>query len=127
MENMIPIYLIVAGSIGLLSTSCACAVAYREDREERIVTIPPQPVSLYWHVIKQLRGLVLLLLFAWFIAGNVWIYKNYEPNYTDPKSPYFCHKTLYLFAFWVINSYYILFGGVLVIVSVPYIISCFFF
>ena len=123
---MIPIYLIVAGSIGLLSTSCACAVAYREDREDRVVTIPPQPVSPYWHVIKQLRSLVLLLLFAWFIAGNVWIYKNYEPNYTDPKSPYFCHKTLYLFAFWVINSYYILFGGVFVIVCVTYIISCFF-
>ena len=120
---MIPIYLIVAGSIGLLSTSCACAVEYREDR---VVTIPPQPVSPYWQVIKQLRSLVLLLLFAWFIAGNVWIYKNYEPNYTDPKSPYFCHKTLYLFAFWVINSYYILFGGVFVIVCVTYIISCFF-
>ena len=123
---MIPIYLIVAGSIGLLSTSCACAVEYREDREDRVVTIPPQPVSPYWQVIKQLRSLVLLLLFAWFIAGNVWIYKNYEPNYTDPKSPYFCHKTLYLFAFWVINSYYILFGGVFVIVCVTYIISCFF-
>ena len=123
---MIPIYLIVAGSIGLLSTSCACAVEYREDRENRVVTIPPQPVSPYWQVIKQLRSLVLLLLFAWFIAGNVWIYKNYEPNYTDPKSPYFCHKTLYLFAFWVINSYYILFGGVFVIVCVTYIISCFF-
>ena len=123
---MIPIYLIVAGSIGLLNTSCACAVEYREDREDRVVTIPPQPVSPYWQVIKQLRSLVLLLLFAWFIAGNVWIYKNYEPNYTDPKSPYFCHKTLYLFAFWVINSYYILFGGVFVIVCVTYIISCFF-
>ena len=108
-ENMIPIYLIVAGSIGLLSSFCACAVEYRAD-----------------HVIKHLSRLVLLPLFAWFIAGNVWIYKNYEPNYTDPKSPYFCHKTLYLFAFWVINSYYILFGGVFVIVCVTYTISCFF-
>lgn len=97
-ENMIPIYLIVGGSAGLLSTFCACAVEYRAD-----------------HVIKQLCRLVLLPLFAWFIAGNVWIYKNYEPNYTDPESPYFCHKTLYLFAFWVITSYYIFFGVVLVI------------
>ena len=97
-ENMIPIYLIVGGSAGLLSTFCACVVEYRAD-----------------HEIKQLCRLVLLPLFAWFIAGNVWIYKNYEPNYTDPESPYFCHKTLYLFAFWVITSYYIFFGVVLVI------------
>ena len=109
-ENMIPIYLIVAGSAGLFSSCCACAVEYREAR------ISPKPLSPYWHVIKLLSILVLLPLFAWFIAGNVWIYKNYEPNYTDPKSPYFCNKTLYLFAFWVINSYYILFGVVLYIV-----------
>ena len=95
---MIPIYLIVGGSAGLLSIFCACAAEYRGD-----------------HLIKQLCRLVLLPLFAWFIAGNVWIYKNYEPNYTDPESPYFCHKTLYLFAFWVITSYYIFFGVVLVI------------
>ena len=95
---MIPIYLIVGGSAGLLNIFCACAAEYRGD-----------------HVIKKLCRLVLLPLFAWFIAGNVWIYKNYEPNYTDPESPYFCHKTLYLFAFWVITSYYIFFGVLLVI------------
>ena len=109
-ENMIPIYLIVGGSAGLLSTFCAWAVECRE------ATIEPQSVSSHWQVIKQFSRLVFLPLFAWFIAGNVWIYKNYEPNYTDPKSPYFCNKTLYLFAFWVINSYYILFGVVLYIV-----------
>ena len=108
-ENMIPIYLIVGGSAGLLSTFCACAVECRE------ATIAPQPVSPHWQVIKQLSRLVFLPLFVWFIAGNVWIYKNYEPNYTDPKSPYFCNKTLYLFAFWIITFYYILFGAVLVI------------
>ena len=111
-ENMIPIYLIVGGSAGLLSTFCACAVESVEYREARS---PSQSVSPYWHVIKQLSRLVLLPLFAWFIAGNVWIYKTYEPNYTDPKSPHFCHKTLYLFAFWVITSCYILFGVLLVI------------
>ena len=112
MENMIPIYLIVGGSAGLLSIFCACAVESVEYREARS---PLQSVSPYWHVIKHLSRLLLPLLFAWFIAGNVWIYKNYEPNYTDPESPYFCHKTLYLFAFWVITSYYIFFGVLLVI------------
>ena len=54
-----------------------------------------------------------IISFVW--DGNVYIYKNYEPNYTELSSSDFCHKTLYLFAFWVINSYYILFGVVLVI------------
>ena len=116
-ENMIPIYLTVGGSAGLLSTFFACAVEYREAR------ISPKPLSFYWHVIKQLSRLVLLPLFVWFIAGKVWIYKNYEPNYTDPESPYFCHKTLYLFAFWVINSYDILIGVVLLVGFVSLIIA----
>ena len=43
-----------------------------------------------------------IISFVW--DGNVYIYKNYEPNYTELRSSDFCHKTLYLFAFWVTNS-----------------------
>ena len=98
---MIPIYLIVAGSAGLFGTCCAGGVKYTSQAEDDQQTVNP------------FSGLIQLFLFAWFIAGNVWIYSNYEPNYTDPSSPDFCNKTLYLFAFWVTNSYYILFGFVL--------------
>ena len=47
----------------------------------------------------------------------MWVYKNYEPNYSDPGSSDICDKTLYLFAFWVTTSNYIIMGAV-------YIISC---
>ena len=100
MENMIPIYLIVAGSAGLFGTCCAGGVRYTSQEDDQ-------------QTVNPFSGLIQLFLFAWFIAGNVWIYSNYEPNYTDPSSPDFCNKTLYLFAFWVTNSYYILFGFVL--------------
>lgn len=102
-EDMIPIYLIVAASAGLFNTCCSSALIYQSGDDKQ--------------TLNPLSGLIQLFQFAWFIAGNVWIYSIYEPNYTDPSSPYFCNKTLYLFAFWVTNSYYILFGVVLGIVK----------
>ena len=102
-EDMIPIYLIVAGSAGLFNTCCASALRYQSGDEKQS--------------LNPFSGLIQLFQFTWFIAGNVWIYSIYEPNYTDLSSPDFCHKTLYLFAFWVTNSYYILFGVVLGIVK----------
>ena len=106
---MIPIYLIVAGVAGLFSSLLFFA-AFTGSQEDDQQTVNP------------FSGLIQLFLFAWFIAGNVWIYSNYEPNYTDPSSPDFCNKTLYLFAFWVTNSYYILFGFVLGITCL--IVAC---
>ncbi|KAM8747777.1 transmembrane protein 272-like [Acanthopagrus schlegelii] len=56
-------------------------------------------------------GIVSLFFFCWFIAGNVWIYSIYEPNYNKTVSTEnYCNKTLYLFAFWTINFNYILLG-----------------
>ena len=105
---MIPIYLIVAGSAGLLSTCCSGGLRYlqrnRSSEEDG-------------QIVNPLLALMHLFLIAWFIAGNVWIYKNHEPNYTDPSSLDFCNKTLYLFAFWVTTSYNI------ILVVVP-IIMC---
>ena len=100
-EDMIPIYLIVAGAAGLFGNCCSCGIKFQQSGEDE-------------QTINPLQSLVQLFLFAWFICGNVWIYTNYEPNYTNPESPDYCHKTLYLFAFWVTNSYYIIFGFILV-------------
>jgi len=100
-EPLIPIYLIVAGAGGLVANCCSCGIRYQEggQGEERSV--------------NPIQSVVQLFTFAWFICGNVWIYKNYQPNYDDPESADYCNKTLYLFAFWVTNSYYIIFGLVL--------------
>ena len=103
MEDAIPVYLIVGGALGLSSITCLVGGKHTCCGNE--ITVSPLVAN----------GLMQLVLFAWFIAGNVWIYRNYEPNYADPRSPDFCHKTLYLFAFWVTNSRYILFGVVFAI------------
>ena len=82
MEDAIPVYLIVGGALGLSSINCLgdskLTCCGNETTANPLVA----------------NGLMQLVLFAWFIAGNVWNYKNYEPNYADPRSPDFCHKTL---------------------------------
>jgi len=128
-KDRIPIYLTVAGSVGLFST------CYRRG-EKRNTSYTSTSETRYsgdttytlthtryhrdtsqgdgqqiFNLVNRFRGLMKLFPLAWFVAGNVWIYSNYEPNYTDPSSPDFCNKTLYLFAFWVTNSYYVFFGG----------------
>ena len=45
-------------------------------------------------------------MIAWFIAGNVWVYKNYKPDFEDKASTEYCDKTLYLFSFGLITFVY---------------------
>jgi len=74
-EPMIPIYLIVAGAGGVVVECCSYGTRYQEgaQREERWV-----------NAVLQL--LVQPFIFFWFVFGNLWIYRNYEPNYADPES-----------------------------------------
>ncbi|XP_027143483.1 transmembrane protein 272-like [Larimichthys crocea] len=99
-QNYIPIFLLVNGGVLML-------LLY----------------MLPWHssIHKACFGLVSLFLFGWFIAGNVWIYSIYEPNYnetTTSTDPY-CNKTLYQFAFWTITLHYIVLG--LIICAVGFV------
>lgn len=99
-EIMIPIYLIAAGAAGILGSLYSFGMSFRKQRDEESEEVGPL-CSL-----KRLHTIIQLLLLAWFACGSFWIYKNYQPNYTDPNSPKYCHKTLYLFAFWSTFSHY---------------------
>ncbi|XP_078350688.1 transmembrane protein 272-like [Oculina patagonica] len=111
-EDMIPIYVIVAGAGGLFTNCCCCCIGMGYNRGMRNSSGRDNEDRDK----NPIERIVQTLLFAWFVCGNVWIYTNYEPNYTDPGSENYCNKTLYLFAFWVTNTYYIIYGLVMVCV-----------
>jgi len=100
-EKMIPIYLIVAGAVGafrnLISLGQRAKQSDNQDEEEQSRKRP-------------LESILDCFLFVWFICGNVWIYKHYKPDFDDSQSESYCNQTLYMFAFWVTTSMYILVG-----------------
>ncbi|XP_040039096.1 transmembrane protein 272 [Gasterosteus aculeatus] len=109
LQHYIPIYLIVLGIFGLALAVLSCLPCTQSCEDEASST----PLSL---VCTAWNSLMSLFLFCWFIAGNVWIYSIYEPNYiknSTSAEPY-CDKTLYLFAFWTTNLSYIVMGLFLV-------------
>ncbi|KAM3591308.1 uncharacterized protein V6R79_026439 [Siganus canaliculatus] len=95
-EPYIPIYLMVLGIFDLTDL-----LFYARKPEDNSACKIFQIVFSLAHV-------------SWFIAGNVWIYSIYQPNYNkDPASTdLYCNKNLYLFAFWITTLVYIFLGVV---------------
>uniref|UniRef100_A0AAX7T3P7 Uncharacterized protein n=1 Tax=Astatotilapia calliptera TaxID=8154 RepID=A0AAX7T3P7_ASTCA len=104
-QPYIPIYLLVMGVVFMLLA---------------LLSILPCSAGFGSHS-GAWTCLVSLFFFCWFIAGNVWIYSVYEPNYNKTVSrDVYCNKTLYLFAFWTTNMTYVLFGFLLFCTCCPW-------
>ncbi|XP_078526253.1 transmembrane protein 272-like [Lissotriton helveticus] len=100
-QYLIPYYLIISGVASfllLIPSILPC-----RNREEPSILI---------NAFHSIFGLFQL---AFFIAGNVWIYSIYAPNYTDRTAANYCHKRLYLYAFWITTLVYIFLGLFIVI------------
>lgn len=113
-ERYIPIYLIVAGSFGIVANLMGLGKkAKNKDEQDDQEKVKGNPVDY----------LINCFLLAWFIAGNVWVYRIHNDfNSTDPNDTNYCNPTLYWFAFWVITSTYILIGVVCLFVC---LVGCF--
>ncbi|XP_070786040.1 transmembrane protein 272 [Enoplosus armatus] len=117
-QRYIPIYLIVVGVFGLVLATLSCLPCAQKPKDG--TSNPLNRVCTAWN------SLTSIFLFCWFIAGNVWIYSIYKPNYnknTTNTDPY-CDRTVYLFAFWTTTLIYILLG--LFLVSGCCVLLCFF-
>lgn len=101
-ERYIPIYLIVMGVFGTVRNVLDFLEYYRNKRGDK-------PFTPYHNKI------VNLFLFCWFIAGCVWVYRAYKPNFDSPDHPLYCNRVLYLFTFWLINLTLIFTGIVLLL------------
>ncbi|KAL1274420.1 hypothetical protein QQF64_027234 [Cirrhinus molitorella] len=100
-QPYIPIYLLVSGVFALVLGLLSCLPCTQEPEDG--TQSPLSSLCTAWN------SLVSLFLFCWFIAGNVWIYSIYQPNYYN-IGPDYCNKILYLFAFWTTTLVYILLG-----------------
>ncbi|NP_001037975.1 uncharacterized protein LOC733758 isoform X1 [Xenopus tropicalis] len=102
-QYLIPYYLIITGAVSLLLLFLTC-LPCGDGRE---------PPRTSWGVLCT-QGVLMMFLFIFFIAGNVWVYSLYQEPWDSPESPKRCNRVLYLYAFWVITAVYI-FAGVVVI------------
>ncbi|KAM4036751.1 transmembrane protein 272-like isoform 1-T3 [Anomaloglossus baeobatrachus] len=95
-QYLIPYYLIISGAASLLHLSLTCLPCAEQDQATSIT---------FANFCAQ--GVILLFLFIFFIAGNVWVYSLAGASWDDPLSPRFCARVLYLFAFWTLTLIYI--------------------
>ncbi|UYV75747.1 hypothetical protein LAZ67_13001200 [Cordylochernes scorpioides] len=98
-QPYVPIYLVVGGVFSIVKQVLQCVHGCIKDKETPNENKDPSCIKL-----------LNLFLFAWFIAGCVWVYGCYAPGYDNPEDPLFCNKTVYLFSFWLLNSFFIFFG-----------------
>lgn len=75
----------------------------------------PQQCSSVERRIKSsiCESLLNCVLLGWFIAGCVIVFRSYEPDYINEASSRYCHRTVYLFSFWLISSICSIFGLIL--------------
>ena len=56
------------------------------------------------------ESLLNCVLFGWFVAGCVIVFRNFEPDFENSSSVRYCHRTVYMYTFWLISSAIMLFG-----------------
>ncbi|KAM6903304.1 transmembrane protein 272-like isoform 1-T2 [Lycodopsis pacificus] len=83
----IPIYLIVLGTVHLLSLSLTYSQTSWGD-------------GMAYSMCSACMAVLHLFSFGWFLAGTTWVYPVYPPDYSLGASRY-CDKTTYQFAFVV--------------------------
>ncbi|XP_071088316.1 transmembrane protein 272-like [Haliotis cracherodii] len=107
-EKYIPIYLIVGGSFSIAVIAVRLLVKmFCSDGDNN---------SLFDLITIIINIVIALFMFAWFIAGSVWIYSLHNKyNPTDKTAANYCDKTFYLFAFWCTSANYILIAAIVLI------------
>lgn len=108
-ERYIPIWLIVAGVFGCISSIVRTASNCYTLFTKRGDAADAEGANNKIQTKGCLTSLIELFLFAWFIAGNVWVYSvRNSVQYTNPVEGSYCHQTVYLFSFWLITLSWIL-------------------
>lgn len=99
-EKFIPKWLLIMGCFGLLKNLLSLGQqVFNKARDNNEKHASKNPIEC----------ILDLFLFAWFIAGSVWVYRTYsDVSYHKEDGKDYCDKLLYLFSFWSLTSSYIL-------------------
>lgn len=103
-EHFIPIYLVVGGCVGLITTFTSLV-----DRCQRRRIDEYDQHHDRGNDVSPISALFSCFLFAWFIAGNIWVYRTYGRFTTEPNEMDYCHPVLYSYAFWLTTVMYMIF------------------
>ncbi|XP_063722968.1 transmembrane protein 272-like isoform X2 [Symsagittifera roscoffensis] len=98
-EPYIPKWLLIMGCFGLLKNLLSLGQqVFNKARDNKEKNASKNPIEC----------ILDLFLFAWFIAGSVWVFRTYgDVSYTESSERY-CDRLLFLFSFWTLMSTYIL-------------------
>lgn len=105
LNPLIPVWLIVQGVLMLLGAGAGGLG--RQQRKKDNVSFP----------VKILGGVLSLIGFAWFIAGNVFVYTAWgtEPDYAHPWFENGCNKSAFNLAFFGMIIYDALIGILIIL------------
>lgn len=109
-QPLIPIYMIVMGSVSLFSLTLTYTKSIWVD-------------GTVFVIASTCNGLLYLFDFCWFIAGSVWVYSVYPPNYSH-ESAQFCFKPFYLFAFVITTLIWVTVGLVFFCGGCCFVCTC---
>jgi hypothetical protein len=73
-------------------------------------TRQPQLIGL---TSDKIESILNYFLIVWFLTGCIVVYRIYEPDYDNPLSVSYCNRTVYLYAFWLMTSAFIIMAIVL--------------
>ncbi|KAL7673675.1 hypothetical protein ACOME3_008527 [Neoechinorhynchus agilis] len=97
LEPKIPIYLLVAGSVGFLRIFTLIWQKYHKERQKRLEQEGIDHEEIKSTSTDVTAPILNLFLLAWFLAGNYWTLRIFKPNFTpDLHEPSkWCDRMLY--------------------------------
>ena len=91
-------------------------------RSGAAISTPPQLANSPNHIRHppmigltsyKCESILNYFLIVWFLAGCIVVYRIYEPDYDNPASANYCNRLVYLYAFWLMTSAFIVMAIIL--------------
>ncbi|KAG8199876.1 hypothetical protein JTE90_015867 [Oedothorax gibbosus] len=104
----IPVYLVVSGVFGTVQHAMSLWTKYiPKDSQGRL--------KVFRSYCRVIDGVISIFLTIWFVLGCIWVYGVKEVEFKETYKLEYCNKTLYYFAFWVMNISFIVLSLLIVL------------